>query len=76
MVDIPLVEKIFYALMIMLLASFADNILRDLLPYLEKRLVNRTSTKIDDVIFDLIKRFSTIIRYQSSSIGERELKNS
>jgi small-conductance mechanosensitive channel len=68
LINAPLVERIFYALMILLLASFADTILKDLLPYLEKRLVSRTSTKIDDVIFDLTKRFSTIIIFTTAFI--------
>jgi MscS family membrane protein len=56
-------EPIFLALMIMLIASFIDSLVKDLIPYLEEKLASKTSTKIDDVIFDLLKRFSTIIIY-------------
>ena len=57
----PIIEKIFYAFMIMLLAFFTNNVAKELIPYLEQTLSSRTKTKIDDVIFDLLKRFSTII---------------
>ena len=56
-------EPIFFAIMIMLLASFADSLVKELIPYLEEKLASKTSTKIDDVIFDLLKRFSTVIIY-------------
>jgi small-conductance mechanosensitive channel len=54
--------------MIMLMASFTNSLLRDLLPYLEKKLISKTSTTIDDVIFDLLKRFSTIIIFTTAII--------
>ncbi len=56
-------EPVFLALMIMLLASFTNSLVKELIPYLEEKLASKTSTKIDDVIFDLLKRFSTIIIY-------------
>lgn len=62
-IDAPKMERIFYAVMILLLASFANSLVKELLPYLEQKLVSKTSTKIDDVIFDLLKRFSTVIIY-------------
>ena len=67
-INIPLIEKIFYALMILLIASFANSLAKDLIPYLEQKLVAKTSTKIDDVIFDLLKRFSTVIIYVTAII--------
>lgn len=56
-------EPVFFALMIILLASFTDSLVKELIPYLEEKLASKTSTKIDDVIFDLLKRFSTVIIY-------------
>ncbi len=61
-------EPLFFALMIILLASFADSLMKDLLPYLENKLAAKTTTKIDDVIFDLLKRFSTVIIYVTAII--------
>ena len=68
LIHLPILEKIFYAFMILLIASFADSILKDLLPYLEQKLTSKTSTKIDDVIFDLLNRFATIIIFITAGI--------
>lgn len=59
----PVIERIFYVVMILFLASFADSIVAELIPYIEEKIVSKTSNKMDDVIFDLLKRFSTIIIY-------------
>ncbi|MFC1533992.1 mechanosensitive ion channel family protein [Thermodesulfobacteriota bacterium] len=67
-IHIPILEKIFYAFMILLIASFANSMSQDLLPYLEDKLTKRTSTKIDDVIFDLLKRFATVIIFTTAGI--------
>jgi len=68
LIHMPIIEKVFYAFMILLLASFANNITKELLPYLEDKLASRTHTKIDDVIFDILKRFATIIIFITASI--------
>ena len=62
------IENIFYAFMIMLLASFANSMAKDMIPYLEHTIGSKTKTKIDDVIFDLLKRFSTIIIYVTACL--------
>ncbi len=59
----PSLEKIFYALLVILLASFAKNIFDTLVPYLERVLAEKTETKVDDVILDLFKNFSGVIIY-------------
>lgn len=61
-------ESMFLAIMIILLASFIDSLVKELIPYLEEKLASKTSTKIDDVIFDLLKRFSTIIIYVAATL--------
>jgi len=63
-----LIERIFYVVMLLLLASFANSLAIELLPYLEQKLISKTSNKIDDVIFDLLKRFSTIIIFFTAAI--------
>jgi small-conductance mechanosensitive channel len=68
LIHIPILERVFYAFMIMLIASFADGLAKEFLPFLEKKLVSKTSTKIDDVIFDLLKRFSTVIIFTTAII--------
>ena len=62
------IERIFYAVMVIVVASFADSLVKELLPYLEQKLASKTETKIDDVIFDLLKRFSTIIIFVTAII--------
>ncbi len=65
---VPILEKIFYAIMIMLFALFINSLLKDLVPYFEHILSSRTKTKIDDVIFDLLKRFSAVIIFTTALI--------
>ena len=60
-IKVDFMETVFLALMIILLASFTDSLVKEIIPYLEEKLASKTSTKIDDVIFDLLKRFSTVI---------------
>ncbi|MDZ7698289.1 MAG: mechanosensitive ion channel family protein [Deltaproteobacteria bacterium] len=59
----PLMERLFNALMIILLTTIANNIVQSALPYLERKLVARTGTHMDDVILNLFKRFSGVIIY-------------
>ena len=59
----PLMEKLFNALMIILLTTIANNMVQSALPYLERKLVARTDTQMDDVIVNLFKRFSGVIIY-------------
>jgi small-conductance mechanosensitive channel len=63
-----LLEKIFHSLMIVLLASPAKDGLLIVLEYLEKNIVNRTKTKVDDIIFDLLNKFSGAVIYATAVI--------
>jgi small-conductance mechanosensitive channel len=54
--------------MIMLLASFTNALMKDLIPYLEQIIGAKTKTKIDDVIFDLLKRFAAVIIFATAVI--------
>jgi len=60
---VPFMERLFNAFMIILLTTIANNMVQSMLPYLEKRLVAQTETKMDDVILNLFKRFSGVIIY-------------
>lgn len=53
----------FSALFVVLLARPAKNFLTVLLLYLEKNLAEKTETKIDNIIFDLLNKFSGVIIY-------------
>ena len=68
LIHLPIIGKIFFAFMIFLLASFANSITHELLPYLEQKLASKTQTKIDDVVFGLIKKFATIIIFITAGI--------
>jgi small-conductance mechanosensitive channel len=63
-----LLEKIFQAFMIIVLATPAKDSLLIVLTYFEKNLVDKTKTKVDDVIFDLLNKFSGAIIYATAAI--------
>jgi MscS family membrane protein len=64
----PVVEKIFYAFMILLISSFANSFAVTIIPFMEEKFVKKTSTKFDDVLIGLGKKFSGIIIYTTGII--------
>lgn len=68
LVQVPMMEKIFSAFMIVLITSIANSIVQSFLPYLERNLVSKTDTHMDDVILNLFKKFSGIIIYGTGCI--------
>ena len=64
----PVMERVFFACMIILLASIATSIFNMLLPYLERKIAARTTTSVDDVILDLSKKFAGVIIYTTGII--------
>ena len=66
--DVLLLEKIFHAIVIILLASPAKDFLLILLGYFEKNIIDKTKTKVDDIIFDLINKFSGAIIYATAIV--------
>jgi len=58
---LPILEKIFHALLIVFLAIPAKNFLVIAIGYLQKKIAHRTESKIDDIVFELLARFSGII---------------
>ena len=65
---LALLANVFQALLIILAAGPTKDILIVGLTYLEKRLAARTATKVDDIIFDLLNRFSGAILYVTAVI--------
>jgi len=63
LVGMPILESVFQALMMLFLAAPAVKITVVILQVIEKRIVDRTETKADDVIFDLLNRFAGVIIY-------------
>lgn len=68
LIRLPIIEKIFFGFMIMLLASFTNGIASSFLPYLKQKFSSKTETKIDDVIFDLLNKFASIIIFITAGI--------
>jgi small-conductance mechanosensitive channel len=61
-------ENTFHAIMIVVLATPAKDGLLILLDYVEKNVIEKTKTKVDDIIFDLLKKFSGAIIYATAAI--------
>ena len=61
--NIPLLEKIFQALIIIVFAGPIRSFLIVIIRYLQSRVAHKTESKIDDIIFDLFIRFSNFIIY-------------
>ena len=66
--NLLLLENIFHALMIMLLATPAKDCLLIVLAYFEKNIVDKTETKVDNIIFDLLNKFSGALIYAFAAI--------
>ena len=64
----PIIHDIFGAFMIMLLASITYKIVANILPFIEHRVSKKTDTKMDDVIIELLKKFSGIVIYTAGGI--------
>lgn len=61
-------QNIYQAFMIMLLATPVKDSLLILLEYFEKNIIDKTKTKVDDIIFDLLKKFSGAVIYITAAI--------
>ena len=61
--NIPFAGKILYALFIILFAGPVKNFLIVTIRYLQKQVAHKTKSKIDDIVFDLLIRFSDFIVY-------------
>jgi MscS family membrane protein len=61
--NMPLLGKIFHALIIIVFAGPIRSFLIVTIRYLQSRVAHKTESKIDDIIFDLFIRFSSFIIY-------------
>ncbi len=68
LIHVPIIEKIFYAFMIMVLASLTNGIFKTFLPQIREKIVTKTRSKMDDVIFDLVNRFASVIIFVMAAI--------
>ncbi|MEE8553509.1 MAG: mechanosensitive ion channel family protein, partial [Desulfobacterales bacterium] len=68
LLKVQLMEKAFHALLIILIAAPVTNFLIISIKYLQNNLADRTETKIDDIIFDLLNKFAGVIVYSIAII--------
>lgn len=61
--QLAFIEKLLPALFILLFAGPTKNVLIIVLSYFEKKWVDRTETIVDNIIFDLLNKFSGAIIY-------------
>jgi small-conductance mechanosensitive channel len=66
--NVLFLEKIFHAFLIILLAIPAKDFILILLTYLEEKVAQKTKTKIDNIIFDLLKKFAGAVIYATAVI--------
>ena len=61
MTHVPILEKIFYALLIVFLAVPLKNFLTIAIGFLQNKIAYQTANKVDDIIFELLARFAGFI---------------
>jgi small-conductance mechanosensitive channel len=61
--NLPLVKKIFLATFIILLAGPLKDFIIIVIRNLQSRVAHKTESKVDDIVFELLIRFSDIIIY-------------
>ena len=66
--NIGLIENIFHAILIVLLASPVNEFFIIAIKYLEKNLADKTDTDIDNIVFELLKKFAGAIIYTTAII--------
>ncbi|MEA3279021.1 MAG: mechanosensitive ion channel family protein [Thermodesulfobacteriota bacterium] len=66
--NIQLIEKAFFAFLIILFAAPVKDFLVMLLEYMEDNIAAKTETKVDNIIFDLLNKFASVIVYVTAII--------
>jgi len=66
--NVLLLEKIFHAFLIILLATPVKDFISILLTYLEDNVADKTETKVDNIVFDLFNKFAGAIIYATAAI--------
>ena len=61
MTGIPVLEKIFRALLILSLAFPAKNFLSLAIGFLQNKIAHQTENRVDDIVFELLSRFAGFI---------------
>ncbi len=66
--QLTVVEKIFHAVFIIVAAAPVRSFLLIFLEYLERNLAKRTQTAIDNIVIDLLNKFSGAIVYATAAV--------
>jgi small-conductance mechanosensitive channel len=65
---VPILEKVFHALLIVFMAFPAKDFLKIAIEYLHGNVAQRTENKIDDIIFELLARFAGFIIFATAIV--------
>ena len=65
---LTMVEKIFHAVFIIVAAAPVKSLLIIFLEYLERNLAKRTQTDVDNIVIDLLNKFSGAIVYATAAV--------
>ena len=68
LLDMTLLENPFHALLIVLIAAPVRDFIVLTLQYLEESLAQKTETKVDNILFDLLNKFADVIVYATAII--------
>lgn len=68
LLDLPWLEKPFYAALILLLAAPVKDFLIILIKYLQDNVADKTESKIDNIFFDLLNRFAGALIYATAFV--------
>ena len=66
--NLQLIEKVFSAILIVLFAAPVKDFAIIVLKYLEKNIADKTDTKVDNILFDLLNKFSGVIVFATAGI--------
>jgi MscS family membrane protein len=59
--NIRVIENIFYAIVLLIITKPLIDVIKTALTFLEENIAAKTTTNIDDILFDLLNRFAAII---------------
>jgi len=71
--NIQLIEKVFWAFMVIFLANPAREVLVVVLNYFEKNIADKTDTKVDNIVFELLNKFAGAILYATAIVLAMDL---
>ncbi len=66
--NLEVFDKGFYAALVMFLAKPVLDFLKIVLEFLEKNIADKTETEVDNIIFDLLKKFIGVIVFSTAII--------